>query len=162
MHVCSLFCPLYCTDVLLCARKKRYAIATSAKMVFLPPKAFGELGTVPDHIPVSEFMLNEQYGRVPHSHSRDPYTCGLTGKSYSSHEVANRTDLLARALAKEFGWSPNKGTEWDKALAVFSINTVGPARRRASCAVELKLMTLSGARLIRCLCTGQFIDWEAL
>lgn len=94
-------------------------------MVFLPPKEFGELDTVPDSVPINEFMLGEKHGRVPHVYSRDPYTCGLTGKSYSSREVVDRVDLLARGLAMELGWAPNKGSEWDKALAVFSVNTVG-------------------------------------
>jgi hypothetical protein len=93
-------------------------------MVFLPAKDSGQLTPIPD-IPISEFMLNEKYGRVPHASSRDPYTCGLTGKSYSSQEVASRVDSLARSLSKEFDWAPNEGTEWDKALAVFALNTVG-------------------------------------
>jgi hypothetical protein len=95
------------------------------KMVFLPPKESGQLDPIPDNIPISEFMLNERYGRVRHASSRDPYTCGITGKSYSSKEVANRVDSLARSLSKEFGWAPNEGSEWDKTLAVFALNTVG-------------------------------------
>ncbi|KAJ5765377.1 Acyl-CoA ligase inpC [Penicillium odoratum] len=93
-------------------------------MVFLPHPQFGQLGTVPDNIPIGEFMLNEQYGRVPHDKSKDPYTCGITGKTYSSRQVVDRVDHIARGLAKEFGWTPNQGTEWDKALAVFSLNTI--------------------------------------
>jgi hypothetical protein len=94
-------------------------------MVFLPSKEAGELGPVPDSIPICEFILNEKYGRVAHDSSRDPYTCGLTGKSYSSREVIDRVDHLARGLSKEFGWAPNQGSEWDKTLAVFALNTVG-------------------------------------
>lgn len=86
--------------------------AHSSTMVFLPDKRFGELGTVPDSIPICEFMLNEKYGRVAHDKSRDPYTCGLTGKSYSSQEVVSRVDQIARGLSKEFGWKPNQGSEW--------------------------------------------------
>jgi acyl-CoA synthetase (AMP-forming)/AMP-acid ligase II len=93
-------------------------------MVFLPPATAGELAPIPDNIPISEFILNEKYGRHPAGQSRDPYTCGLTGKSYSVSQVAERVDLLARALAKEFNWAPNSGTEWDKTLAIFSLNTV--------------------------------------
>jgi hypothetical protein len=93
-------------------------------MVFLPDQRFGPLGHVPDDIPISEFMLNEKYGRVAHAQSRDPYTCGLTGKTLSSREVVDRVDHIARGLAKEFGWSPNQGTEFDKTLAVFSVNAV--------------------------------------
>ncbi|KAJ5512655.1 hypothetical protein N7463_002207 [Penicillium fimorum] len=93
-------------------------------MVFLPAKESGQLAPIPDSIPISEFMLNEKYGRVAHAGSRDPYTCGITGKSYSSQEVANRVDSLARSLSKEFGWAPNEGSEWDKTLAVFALNTI--------------------------------------
>lgn len=97
-------------------------------MVFLPSKNAGQLAPIPDDISISEFVLNEKYGRRPHAISRDPFTCGFSGKSHSSQEVASRVDLLARSLAKEFGWAPNKGSEWDKTLAVFTLNTVGESR----------------------------------
>ncbi|KAB8218721.1 hypothetical protein BDV33DRAFT_192525 [Aspergillus novoparasiticus] len=93
-------------------------------MVFTPHQGAGELPAIPDNIPISEFMLNDQYGRNPLQKSRDPFTCGITGKSYSGAQVAERVDYLARALAKEFNWTPNQGTEWDKTLAVFSVNTI--------------------------------------
>ncbi|THC94756.1 hypothetical protein EYZ11_005748 [Aspergillus tanneri] len=93
-------------------------------MVFTPESFAGQLGLIPDNIPISEFMLTDLYGRVPLGSSRDPFTCGFTGKSYSSLEVVERVDFLARALGKEFGWSPNKGTEWDKIVAIFSPNTI--------------------------------------
>ncbi|GAB1213001.1 hypothetical protein ATERTT37_002150 [Aspergillus terreus] len=93
-------------------------------MVFTPPSYLGELPPVPDNIPISEFMLNDAYGRHPLRSSRDPYTCGITGKSYSTTEVVDRVNCLSRALAKEFGWAPNTGTEWDKTLAIFSLNTI--------------------------------------
>ena len=108
-------------------------------MVFLPPKESGQLDPIPDSIPISEFMLNEKYGRVRHASSRDPYTCGITGKSYSSQEVANRVDSLARSLSKEFGWAPNEGSEWDKTLAVFALNTVGGIYRVKKHSMELIL-----------------------
>lgn len=78
----------------------------------------------PDSIPISEFMLNEKYGRHPLRFSRAPFTCGLTGVEYSAVDVCNRVDKLARSLSKELGWSPNSGTEWDKVAGVFSVNTV--------------------------------------
>ncbi|KAJ5794632.1 phenylacetyl-CoA ligase pclA-Penicillium chrysogenum [Penicillium paradoxum] len=93
-------------------------------MVFLPAKDAGQLAPIPDNISISEFMLNEKHGRRPHANSQDPYTCGFTGKSYSSQEVATRVDFLARSLSKEFGWAPNEGSEWDKTLAVFTVNTI--------------------------------------
>jgi hypothetical protein len=84
------------------------------------------MGSIPDNIPISEFMLNEKYGRVSHDQSRDPYTCGLTGKTYSSREMVDRVNFITRGLRKELGWVPNSGSEWDKTAVFFSINTVCP------------------------------------
>ncbi|OJI84509.1 hypothetical protein ASPTUDRAFT_668386 [Aspergillus tubingensis CBS 134.48] len=93
-------------------------------MVFLPPKEAGTLPPIPDNIPLSEFMLTDLYGRNPLGYSRDPFTCGITGKSFSALEVVDRVDYLSRALSKELNWKPNTGTEWDKTLAIFSLNTI--------------------------------------
>ncbi|KAL9124089.1 MAG: hypothetical protein Q9217_006545 [Psora testacea] len=78
----------------------------------------------PDTVPLSEFMLSDRYGRQPLHHSRPPFTCGLTGAEYSALEVKDRVDALSRALSREFGWQPNHGTEWDKVIGVFSLNTI--------------------------------------
>ncbi|KAM0800461.1 phenylacetyl-CoA ligase-like protein [Usnea florida] len=94
-------------------------------MVFLPPQWVPKLPSdPPDSIPISEFMLNEQYGRCPLSHALQPFTCGLTGFGYSALEVRDRVDKLARALSKELGWTPNEGAEWDKVIGIFSVNTI--------------------------------------
>ena len=69
-------------------------------------------------------MLEEHYGRYPLGYSRSPFTCGITGKAPSILEVKEQVDYLARGLAKELGWSPNEGTEFDKIAGVFSVNTV--------------------------------------
>jgi hypothetical protein len=78
----------------------------------------------PDSVAICDFMLEEHYGRHPLGYSKNPFTCGLTGKTYTSLEVRERVEYLARALAKELGWHPNQGSEWDKVIAVFSVNTV--------------------------------------
>ena len=39
-------------------------------------------------------------------------------------EMVSRVESLARGLAKELGWEPNKGTEWDKVAGIFALNTV--------------------------------------
>jgi len=94
-------------------------------MVFYPPAWVPKLPfDPPDSIPISEFMLNEKYGRHPLSRSKPPFTCGLTGAEYSAVEVRERVDQLARALSEELSWKPNQGTEWDKVAGVFSVNTV--------------------------------------
>ena len=95
-------------------------------MVFGPPAWVEKLPfDPPDSIPISEFMLNEAYGRHPLHHARPPFTCGISGAEYSAQEVHKRVEHLARALSKELGWQPNIGTEWDKVIGVFSLNTVG-------------------------------------
>ena len=95
------------------------------KMVFTAPAWVPQLPfDPPDSIPISEFMLNEKYGRHPLGRSKPPFTCGLTGAEYSATEVRDRVDKLARALSQELAWAPNAGTEWDKVAGVFSVNTV--------------------------------------
>ncbi|PGH09022.1 hypothetical protein AJ79_05817 [Helicocarpus griseus UAMH5409] len=93
-------------------------------MVFTSPKWAGQAPDAPDSIPISEFMLNERYGRHPLGYSRHPYVCGLSGNSYSALEVAERVDALARALCKELGWQPNNGSEYNRAACIYSVNTI--------------------------------------
>ncbi|KAJ4374803.1 hypothetical protein N0V83_001880 [Neocucurbitaria cava] len=94
-------------------------------MPFHPPSWVPQLPfDPPDSIPISDFMLDENHGRHPLGYAQNPFTCGLTGKTYSSLEVKERVDYLARGLAKELGFHPNKGSEWDKVIAVFSVNTL--------------------------------------
>ena len=110
---------------------------------------------IPDNIPLSEFMLTDLYGRNPLGYSRDPFTCGITGKSYSALEVVDRVDYLSRALSKELNWKPNTGTEWDKTLAIFSLNTVSFKPR------SLQRPGLPDFRLrsIPCHCHGPSTSW---
>ena len=100
-------------------------------MVFTAPPWVPKLAfDPPDSIPISEFMLNERYGRHPLVQSKPPFTCGLTGAEFSALEVRERVDKLARALSEELGWQANTGTEWDKVAGVFSVNTVRKDRSR--------------------------------
>lgn len=94
-------------------------------MGFTPPSWVPRLPfDPPDTIPISQFMLDDKYGRCPLKESRNPFTCGLSGKTYTALEMVDRVDYLARALSKEFGWQPNSGTEWDKVIGIFALNTV--------------------------------------
>ena len=69
-------------------------------------------------------MYNEKYGRVPNTKSRNPYTCGITGKTYTPDQVVKRVDHLSRAIGKRLGFSPAEGTEWDRVVALYALNTV--------------------------------------
>ena len=79
---------------------------------------------VPDSISIETFMWDESSGRHPLAQSQDPFTDGLTARSYSASEVKERIDHLARGLCKEFGWAPDQGSEWDKVIGIFSLNTI--------------------------------------
>ncbi|KAK5468099.1 hypothetical protein LTS15_001073 [Exophiala xenobiotica] len=93
-------------------------------MVFYPPPWVPKLPEIPDTVPICEFMLDEKHGRRPYSDSWDAYTCGLSGKSITAVQQKESVDKLARALAKEFGWKVNEGTEYDKVVGVFALNTI--------------------------------------
>lgn len=93
-------------------------------MVFYPEKWVPKLPEVPDTVPICDFMLDEQYGRTPIAQSSDAYTCGLTGKSITARQQKESVEKLSRALANEFGWKVNEGTEYDKVVGVFALNTV--------------------------------------
>lgn len=93
-------------------------------MVFYPPAWTPKLPEIPDTVPICDFMLDEQYGRRPYAESSDAYTCGLSGKSISAKQQKVNVHNLARGLAKEFGWKVNEGSEYDKVVGVFALNTV--------------------------------------
>nr|POF25865.1 acyl-coa ligase easd [Quercus suber] len=93
-------------------------------MPFHPPSWASSLPEIPDSISVESFMFTEKYGRLPAGRSRAPFSCGLTGKKYSFPEVQQRVEHLSRAICKEFGFKPDQGSEWDKVIACFSLNTI--------------------------------------
>ena len=62
--------------------------------------------------------------RHPLSASKPPFTCGITGKAYSVEQVIQRYEALARALSNILGWDTNTGSEFDKAAAIYSLNSV--------------------------------------
>lgn len=93
-------------------------------MPFHPPSWSPPLPTIPDSVSVETFMFDENYGRYPLGYSNPPFTDGVTGKSYSALEVKERVEHLARALSRELGFHPDVGSEWDKVVGCFSLNTI--------------------------------------
>lgn len=83
-----------------------------------------QLPDPPDHITIADFLTTPNHGRHPVAESRNPFTCGLTGKTFTLGEANDRRESLARALGKRLGWLPNEETEWDKVACMFSFNTV--------------------------------------
>lgn len=93
-------------------------------MPFETPSWVPALPDIPTHISLEQFMFDENYGRYPLGYSNAPFQCGISGRQYSFLEVKERVDYLARALGKELGFKPNEGSEWDKTVAAFSVNTI--------------------------------------
>ncbi|RSL76316.1 hypothetical protein CEP51_010077 [Fusarium floridanum] len=93
-------------------------------MVFHPPPWVPPLPEIPDSITVDEFINSEAHGRKSFAASKSPYTCGVTGQARSAAETAERVEYLARALAKNTDLHPLEGTEWDRVVAIYSLNTV--------------------------------------
>lgn len=93
-------------------------------MPFSPPSWTPQLPDVPDSISIETFMFDENYGRHPLGYSQSPFTDGLTGKTYSALDVRERIDYLTRALSKELGFKPDSGSEWDKVVGCFSLNSM--------------------------------------
>jgi acyl-CoA synthetase (AMP-forming)/AMP-acid ligase II len=93
-------------------------------MPFYPPSWSPPLPAIPDSISIERFMTDEHYDRHPIGYSNPPFTCGLTGNTHSWFDVKQRVEHLSRALTKELGMKPNEGTEWDKVVGIFSMNTI--------------------------------------
>jgi hypothetical protein len=98
--------------------RKRIAMFTSNSS--LPDWAL----EVPNNCPLEEFLFNETYGRHKITQSRNPLTCGVTGRTFSTSELRRRVDLLARGIGQSLGWQPNKGTQWQKVVCVYSESSV--------------------------------------
>ena len=94
-------------------------------MIFTsPPWVPNVSGLIPETLSVGEFVLNGDPCRPPTGRGREPFVEAISGRSVSIEVLTDRVDRLARALAKELGWSPNEGSPWDKVVAIFSLNTV--------------------------------------
>lgn len=104
---------------------------------FTSPSYIPQLPFLPDSIPIHELLFrnDNNYGRYPISSSKAPFTCGISGKSYSVTAVASRIEALARALATRLNWRVNEGDELSKVVSIFSLNSVNsthvPEVRRA-------------------------------
>ena len=93
-------------------------------MVFYPPPWVARLPEIPDSVPLWQFLLDESYGRACHGGSRHPFTCGLSGVSYSSEDVVKRTQNLAKGLQAELEFDMTSSSELDRVVCVFAFNTV--------------------------------------
>ncbi|KAK7946610.1 AMP-binding enzyme (4-coumarate-CoA ligase) [Apiospora aurea] len=86
-------------------------------MIFHPPSWVPKL-------PFGEFWSDEWYGRQSIASSRNPFICGVTGKTFTTSEMRERYELLARSLSKRMGWRVNEDTPWDKVVCVHSLNSI--------------------------------------
>lgn len=94
-------------------------------MVFSSPSWVPKISQedIPDSISVYDFLFDERHGRAPFKSSGKPFVWA-SGDGYDAIEVGNRIDYLARSLTQELGWHPNRGSEWDKVIGIFTLNSV--------------------------------------
>ena len=92
-------------------------------MVFTAPSWLPPLPAIPD-VPLFDFMFHEQYGRASFESSLDPYVCNVSGKRITARDQKQRVEVLARGLAADLGWNVNGGSEFDKVVGIFALNTV--------------------------------------
>jgi hypothetical protein len=100
-------------------------------MVFNAPSYVPRFPFTPPYtIPVHEFLLqdDDRYGRHTMAAAKPPFTCGITGRSYTALEVADRVDFLARALGARLACPVNEGSELQKVISIYSFNTVWRCR----------------------------------
>ena len=109
---------VFSQSVNTCLIRRRNAFVSRDRLYLLQ-----HLIDVADSISIAEFMSNEKYGRSPLAKSPGPFVCGLTGKSYTALEVVEREEYLTRALSKRLDLN-NATSEWDRVVAIFSLNTV--------------------------------------
>ncbi|KAF3479655.1 uncharacterized protein GIQ15_06631 [Arthroderma uncinatum] len=121
-------------------------------MVFRAPSWAAPISVL-DSIPLCEFILDEQHGRALFAESKTPFLPG-SGDSYTAVEVRNRVEHLAKSLSQQLGWHPNQGSEWNKVVGIFSLNTadylpLGWAVHRLSGIAALANPTSSTEELIQ-------------
>lgn len=93
-------------------------------MVFVPPSSAQALPEIPDTVSICDFIFDEKHGRRPTATSLDGYVCGISGKRVSASQQKDQVGWLASSLAQNLGWKVNEGSEFDKVIAIFALNTV--------------------------------------
>lgn len=94
-------------------------------MIFSSPSWVPPIsGEIPSSVPIGQFALDRNVRLPPQPHGRGPFVDAISGKWHPGNTLEARVDLLARALAKDLGWSPNEASPWDKVVAIYSLNTV--------------------------------------
>ena len=63
----------------------------------------------------------------------------IKGGSSVRIPIVERVDYLSRALARRLKFDVAEGTEWDRVVCIFSLNTVCPALRRSALPTATKL-----------------------
>ncbi|PCG89490.1 AMP-dependent synthetase/ligase [Penicillium occitanis (nom. inval.)] len=91
-------------------------------MVFLPPPWLPDINAqIPPGANVGDFVLA---GRRATGTAQPALICAKTGKGYTGDDVGDKVEILARALCRDLGWSPNKGSSKEKVIAILSENSI--------------------------------------
>lgn len=68
--------------------------------------------------------MSNEHLPCPLERAKNPFTCGISGRTFTALEQKERVDILKRQLKKEMGWEVNQGSEWDKVVGIYAFNTV--------------------------------------
>ncbi|KAF4448429.1 putative phenylacetyl-CoA ligase [Fusarium austroafricanum] len=91
-------------------------------MVFLPPSWVPDITSyIPPTTTVGEWALESRRATAS---VQPPFICALTGNKYTSKDVRENINALAKALCHELEWSPNQGTGEDKVIGVLGVNSL--------------------------------------
>lgn len=69
-------------------------------------------------------MMSNEHLPCPLERAKNPFTCGISGRTFTALEQKERVDILKRQLKKEMGWEVNQGSEWNKVVGIYAFNTV--------------------------------------
>lgn len=83
-------------------------------------------------------MMNNEHLPCSLERARNPFTCGISGRTFTALQQKERVDILKRSLSKELGFKVNEGTEWDKVVGIYAFNTVSETLLFSSYSCQLE------------------------
>ena len=94
-------------------------------MVFYPPPKTLRLPyEPPDNLTLEQFITSDEHRPIPFRLARPPFSDGCGEAGTQPAECLRRIDLLSRSLNHILDWRLDHGSEWNKVMAIFTLNTV--------------------------------------
>ncbi|CAG9947951.1 unnamed protein product [Clonostachys rosea f. rosea IK726] len=95
-------------------------------MVFRAPSWAPQLNDadIPDHLPLSDFLFNDELRPQKCADSPTPFIDSLDGSGSSIEETRKRIEWLAAGIATHLGITDTTGDVWDRVVSVFTVNNI--------------------------------------